>query len=116
MPSRNSGFDGPYLHQSLHGHVLRCTSCNRYEVVFRHVHVRLPPDHLGHLVRAVRSLPVEEWEAKGFGVIRLTPEDAPVEIHLKLFGNDVLELCELLDGAVAMAELEVMLENVLNAR
>ena len=115
MSEHTPGYDSPYLYHTQHGHVLRCTCCGRYEIAFRHTHVRLAPPHFVGLVRGVQSFPVEGWEAESFGVLRLTPEDAPVAVHIRLHRPDVLELRELLNGAAAMDELETMLGDVLDA-
>ena len=61
----------------------------------------------------MQSFSVNRWEAEHFGVLRLTPEGAPVAVHIRLNCHDVLELRDLLNGATAMDALETMLDDVL---
>ena len=114
MSEHSPGFDSTYLYHTPHGHVMLCTCCGRYEIAFRHTHVRLARAHFVQLIRGVQSFPVDGWDVESYGVLRLTPEGAPVEIRVKLNRADVQELRELLNGAAAMDELETMLTDVLD--
>ncbi|ARA93234.1 MAG: hypothetical protein D6685_09440 [Bacteroidetes bacterium] len=107
------GFQDPFRYHTPHGHVLRCTCCDRYEVAFRTAHVRLDRPHFADLLREVHGLATARWEAGSYAVLRLTPPDAPVEVRLLLTRPDLVELRELLAGAAAMDELDALLQETL---
>lgn len=111
-----SCLDGPYLYHTRHGYVLRCACCDRYEVAFRHTCARVAAPHFARLLREVQALSEQPWEVGSFGVLRLTPDDAPAEVRVLLDRPDLLELHELLGGGAAMDELDGLLRGDVHGR
>lgn len=105
--------DAPYLFQTDHGRVLHCTCCHRFEVSFKQMQLRMERDAFAQLVDEIGQLPLERWEPGSFGVLRLTPPGAPSEVRLMLARHELRELCELVQGAAVMSELDDLIDGVL---
>ncbi|MEM1127359.1 MAG: DUF6686 family protein [Bacteroidota bacterium] len=108
------GIDSYYLYYTPNGHVLRCTCCNRYEILFHRTIIRLEPDEFARFARKIRTFPVDPWEEDTMSMLRFMRDDAPTVVRLVLTRNEVLELQELLAGASAMNELNEIISGMMD--
>ncbi len=106
--------DSSPIFQTPNGMVLRCSCCDRIEVVFGNIRVAEEPSLFKRFRYAVKHIDVEA---------QLTQRDDERPILLSVDGDrfafrftpeELQELEELLDGAAAMLELGEMMDETLD--
>jgi hypothetical protein len=107
--------DSPPIFQTPNGKVLRCSCCDRIEVVFGNISVAEEPYLFDRFRRLVKQLGVDTQA-------RQHDDDRPVLLSVdgdrfafRFTPAEVHELEELLDGAAAMLELDEMLDETLDS-
>jgi len=101
--------DSPYLFTTEHGAVLQCSCCGRLQLMFDDIVLLLTRRDFRCLHKAVASA-MQRIEDAPPSWWRLAAPGSPTENSVRVHSEEVEALHELLCGAAAMLELDVLLE------
>jgi len=111
-PSRASHssdwLDAPYLFKTANGAVLHCDCCDRFQVMFDDVLLLLTKREFRQLLHTVAAAAEAVRDAAPRWWRLSTPTDAG-EVSVPVKSGELLELCDLLQGAAVMRELDAMM-------